>query len=344
MMCERRRRFAGFLFIISGLTVLAVGQSSAQNYHATTTYKLPGNGIHQYVSIDHAARRLYVPHGPEVQVIDIDSGKLVGSIPDSKNALSVALAPELKRGFTMDNEDGRLLIFDTVSLAMIRSVTAQGTDFLFYDPETQRVFSTSSPIWVIDARTGDGVGTANVQDEIRVGVSNGKGHIYLLVDSIQGRIVVLNSHTLSTEGTYTMPSCLDPHSMAYDETGGKLLVACGNGLRVAINESSGKETSVTRMCSGEGSTAVDADDKLVFVSCSEGVMSVIKQITPDHYELFDTVKTRLGSRTMAFDVQTKRLFLPTVEYDLMDRTPLAEPLAPVRRAKENSFAILVMSP
>jgi DNA-binding beta-propeller fold protein YncE len=61
--------------------------------------------------------------------------------------------------------------------------------------------------------------------------------------------------------------------------------------------------------------AFDPKKKLVFCSCGDGTVTVIRQETPDTYAVVETIKTRTGSRTMALDPQTHRLFLPGAEYE-----------------------------
>jgi len=52
----------------------------------------------------------------------------------------------------------------------------------------------------------------------------------------------------------------------------------------------------------------DAEEKLVFESCSEGVISVIRQMTPDNYRIIETISTQLWAKTMAFDPKTKNIY------------------------------------
>jgi len=55
------------------------------------TWVIGGVGNWDYLTIDPAAQRLYIAHGPAVQVVDIDSGELVAQISGFKEAHSIAL-------------------------------------------------------------------------------------------------------------------------------------------------------------------------------------------------------------------------------------------------------------
>jgi hypothetical protein len=81
------------------------------------------------------------------------------------------------------------------------------------------------------------------------------------------------------------------------------------------------------------SGAFDSEDKLVFESCKEGVISVIRESMPNDYELVETIPTKLWAKTMAFDPKTKNIYLPTAEF-----VPNDEPRNPTDR-KQKSWKI-----
>ena len=47
----------------------------ATGYKVVARYPVPGNGGFDYVAIDSPARRVYLSHGTQVDVVDADSGK-----------------------------------------------------------------------------------------------------------------------------------------------------------------------------------------------------------------------------------------------------------------------------
>src|SRR5579863_1870361 len=101
-----------FLFVL--LTTFAGAADSG--YHVITTYKLGGDGGWDYLNLDSSSRRLYISRATHVIVIDADSGKPVGDIPDTPGVHGIALAPELGRGFTSNGREGTVTIFDLTSL------------------------------------------------------------------------------------------------------------------------------------------------------------------------------------------------------------------------------------
>ena len=80
------------LFVaVAGSSYLAAQSSQTGGYHQLHEYKLPGDTGWDYLTMDPSSRRLYVSRGTHVQVLNIDSGKLEGDIPDLKGVHGIAL-------------------------------------------------------------------------------------------------------------------------------------------------------------------------------------------------------------------------------------------------------------
>src|SRR5437879_10245817 len=132
-------------------------------YKVETRYPVPGNGGWDYVTIDSAARRLYLSHGTEVNVVDADNGKLIGTIGDTPGVHGAAIASQFKHGFTSNGRENKVSMFDLSTLHLIKKIdVGKGPDGIYYDPETKRVFTNnhgSHDITALDAKTGEVVGT-----------------------------------------------------------------------------------------------------------------------------------------------------------------------------------------
>src|SRR5947207_11651646 len=138
-------------------------------YKVETRYPVPGDGGFDYVTIDSAARRLYLSHGTQVDVVDPDSGKVVGTIPDTPGVHGIALATEFKHGFTSNGRENKVSMFDLATLKLINKIdVGKGPDGIYYDAATKRVFTNnhgSHDVTVIDAKTGVVVGTVKVEGD-----------------------------------------------------------------------------------------------------------------------------------------------------------------------------------
>src|SRR5580700_10028751 len=129
--------------VISGSLAAVALAAAAPGYHVVKTYKVGGDGGWDYLTVDASARRLYISRGTHVMVLDTDSGKSVGDIPDTPGVHGIALAPELGRGFISNGREGTVTIFDIKTLAAIGSKVKAGDnpDAILYDPATKRVFT-----------------------------------------------------------------------------------------------------------------------------------------------------------------------------------------------------------
>ena len=141
----------------------------ATGYKVVSKYPVPGNGGFDYVTIDSASRRVYLSHGTQVDVIDADSGRVVGTIADTPGVHGAALAPEFKHGFTSNGKEDKVSMFDPSDLKLIKKIdVGKGPDGIYYDPATKRVFTNnhgSHDVTAIDAKSGDVVGTVKVEGD-----------------------------------------------------------------------------------------------------------------------------------------------------------------------------------
>jgi hypothetical protein len=55
------------------------------------------------------------------------------------------------------------------------------------------------------------------------------------------------------------------------------------------------------------------NDHLVFASCADGTLTIVRELTADKFEVAETVKTELGARTMAVDKKSNTVYLPTAD-------------------------------
>src|SRR4029077_21025488 len=156
--------------IKGGLLALSAAMflfQTGSGYKVETKYSVPGNGGWDYISIDSAARRLYVSHGTEANVVDADNGKLIGTIPDTPGIHGIAIASEFKHGFTSNGRENKVSMFDTDTLKLINKIdVGKGPDGIYYDPATKRVVTNnhfSHEVTAIDAKVGQVVGTIKAE-------------------------------------------------------------------------------------------------------------------------------------------------------------------------------------
>ena len=165
-----------------GVLVQAVLIAAPTGYHITGEVKIGGDGGWDYLTMDSAARRLYVSHATHVAVVDVDSGKVVGDIPDTPGVHGIAIAPELNRGFVSNGRGNNVTIFDLKTLKAIGQVpTGENPDSIRYDAGSGRVFTfngRSNNSTAIDAKTGKVAGTIALGGKPEFSVADGRGTVF----------------------------------------------------------------------------------------------------------------------------------------------------------------------
>jgi YVTN family beta-propeller protein len=329
--------------IVGALTVFAMWQGSTR-YKVETRYPVAGDGGFDYVTIDSAARRLYLSHGTQVDVINPDNGSFIGTIPDTPGVHGIAIASEFKHGFTSNGRENKVSMFDPTTLKLINKIdVGKGPDGIYYDPGTKRVFTNnhgSHDISAIDAKTGKVVGTVKVEGDGESAVV-ADGVVYVNMEDTN-EVVVFDPKSLEVKKRFPIGVAKTPTGLAYDAKTKRLFIGCRNEPKMVIMDAvSGKVIGSFAIGRGVDYAAFDPQAKLIFFSCSEGVLSIFHEKSADNYEDVGPLKTQPSARTMAFDPKTKKIFLSAAEYI---ETPATTPGGrPQRKVKPGSFAVLVVS-
>jgi YVTN family beta-propeller protein len=313
-------------------------------YKLETRYPVPGNGGFDYVTIDSTARRLYLSHGTQVDVVDADTGKLIGTIPDTPGVHGVALAPEFKHGFTSNGRENKVSMFDPATLQLINKIdVGKGPDGIYYDPSSKRIFTNnhgSHDISAIDAKTGQVIGTVKVDGDGESAVV-ADGVVYVNIEDTN-EVAVFDPKSLEVKKRFPIGVAKTPTGLAYDAKTKRLFIGCRNEPKMVVMDAvSGKVITSFSIGRGVDYAAFDPQAKLVFFSCSEGVLNIFHEESADKYEDAGAVKTQPSARTMAFDPKTGKIFLAAAEYL---ETPATTPGGrPQRSIKPGSFVVLVVS-
>lgn len=333
--------------IKSTILVLSMVMTALQGgtgYKVETRYPVPGNSGFDYLTIDSAARRLYISHGTQVDVIDPDNGKLIGTIPDTPGVHGIAIAPEFKHGFTSNGRENKVSMFDSTTLQLVNKIdVGKGPDGIYYDPSTKRVFTNNHgthDITAIDAKTGQVVGTVKAEGDGESAVV-ADGMVYVNMEDTND-VLVFDPKSLEVKKRFPIGVAKTPTGLAYDAKTKRLFIGCRNEPKMVVMDSvSGKVINSFPIGRGVDYAGFDPQAKLIFFSCSEGVLNIFHENSADAYEDAGAVKTQPSARTMAFDSKTKKVFLSAAEYV---ETPATTPNGrPQRTMKPGSFVVVVVS-
>jgi YVTN family beta-propeller protein len=317
---DQRRTFFATLriafFFFACVILLGASSSSNGSYSVIKKIPIPGQGSWDYLTIDEAARRLYVSHGTQVEVLDVDSGAIVGKIENTLGVHGIAIAADVGRGFVSDGQSSTVTIFDLKTLKTIAEVPAgKKPDAIIYDPATSRVFAFnggSNSATVIEAKDGKVAGTIDLGGGPEFAAADGNGFVY---DNLEDESLVLkiNSRTLKVEQRWPTAPCASPSSMAMDRANRRLFLGCRSKVMAVMNADTGQVITTLPIGDHVDATAFDVETRLIFDSNGEGTVTVIREESPDKYSIVETVKTLPRAKTSALDPKTHQLFLSTAE-------------------------------
>jgi DNA-binding beta-propeller fold protein YncE len=339
------------VLLLTALTLsspIRASEPVAPGHALAPSFAVGGEGGWDYVTADAAARRLYVSRGMHVMVVDMDSGKVVGDIPGTEGVHGIALAPELKKGFTSNGRAGTVTVFELPSLAVTATikVTGENPDAILYEPVTKRVFTFNGRgknVTAIDAASGAVAGTIPVGGKPEFAASDPAGVVYVNIEDT-AEIVAFDAKSLAVKGRWKLPSCEEPTGLALDPKSNSLFAGCsGNKTLSILNASDGKPVGTVPIGAGCDAVAFDPGTGLVYASNGDGTLNVIRETAPGIWTAVETVATKKGARTMALDSKRHRIFLPAAQYGPAP-TPSAETPRPRPPMLPGTFELVVVAP
>lgn len=184
---------------------------SGEPFFVKKSWPIGGSGNWDYLTMDPVARRLYIAHDHAVQVVDVDSGSVVGAVQGFREAHAIALDDENTKGYVSDGPASAIKVFDRQTLSVEntipvgcspRSIAYELASKLVFAvcgadvlpprpthsgerPEQPQAFGFSHVI-VIDTSDKDQVlADLSVPGDLRVVAADGDGHVYITAGESQ---------------------------------------------------------------------------------------------------------------------------------------------------------------
>jgi len=303
------------LVLLAASVAAPVLFAASTGYHLLGEIKVGGEGGWDYLTVDAAARRLYVSHATHVVVIDVDAGKVVGDIPDTPGVHGIAIAPELNRGFVSNGRSNNVTIFDLKTLKSLGQVaTGENPDSIRYDAVSGRVFTfngRSKNSTAIDAKTGTVAGTIALPGKPEFSVADGKGKVYVNIEDTS-EIVEIDAAKATMTRKYSLSPCQEPSGLAIDTKSRRLFSVCSNRLMVVSDPDTGKVVATPAIGAGSDGAAFDPGTGYAFSSNGDGTLTVVQQ-TAGKWDVAENIATERGARTLAVDEKTHHVFLSSAK-------------------------------
>ncbi len=303
-----------------------------------------GEGGWDYLSVDAAAHRLYVSHGNVVVVIDTVEDKVIGEIGDTPGVHGLAVAPELKRGYTTNGRENKLGIIDLTTLKTVaKVVTGANPDAMLYEPGRGEVYSFNGrgqSATVIDAKSGKVVATIPLGGKPEFAAPDpAAGRIYCNIED-KNEIVAIDTGTHQVVSHWPIAPGEEATGMAFDAANHRLFIGCHNKLMAMIDATSGKVVATVPIGQGVDANDFDPGAQLAFASCGDGTVTIAHEDAPDKLTVVQRLTTEPRARTMTLDPMSHKIYLASAKFE----TPTEPPAAgqrPRPKMVAGSFKVLV---
>jgi len=341
----RHHQLLSAVLAAASVLVVVAAQSAppaAGGYRMIAQFPIGGNDAgYDYLRVDAPTRRVFVAHLDRVEVLNADSGVKIGEIAGMHGVHGIEIIPELGKGYTSNGLDRTVTVFDRSTLQVRKVIRYTGVkpDAIQYDPESRWLYvvngGTSGDVTIIDPRTDAIVDTLDLGGAKLEQIGfDGRGRAFVN-DEGKNVIHVFDTHRLRPAGEWKLGGCEEPTGMAVDRAHHRVFAACGNEKLAVLDSDDGHVVATPAIGRDPDGAVFEPHTQRIFTSNKEGTLSVLREVSPDHYETLQTLATQPGARTLALDETTGHIYLPTAR---TARAPTAGGAAPIL---PETFVLLV---
>ncbi len=325
------------MFSVLSLTVLAsLGTRAYAQDHTplrlVQTIPMPNvKGRIDHMDVDVKGKRLFVAglENGSVEVVDLQAGKWLKSIPGFKKTQGISYVPSLNKLFVASGDDGMVRVFRSDTLDLLVSIKLDlGPNRVAYDPHTQLLYvgyggkdagKDYGEIGIIDAKTDKHLGDVKVEAHPSELLLDESGKTLFVFVSVASVVQVIDTKKREVVSTWPTSSKRNGDG-ALDEKNQRLLIGTRTPPQmVAMDSQTGKE--VTTLPTVEGMDGVYFDPRLkrIYISGGRdhdvGYIFVYLQKDADHYETIGKIRTKSGAGTSFWSPELNRYYVAAPAHD-----------------------------
>lgn len=323
-----------------GLAPTAIAADSA--YRVVARQVLSGPVRWDYLAVDSVKHHVFLTRGDHVDVFDVATKAILGTIGSTAGVHGVAVADDLNRGYTSNGATDSVTVFNLTTFAQIATVPVGGKpDSIVYDPASKRVFVANAKdktLSVIDTGTNQVIKSIALSGTPETVVVNAKGHLFVALEDKNAIAVIETAAMTVLRQYYIGASCDEPAGLAIDAATDHLFAGCHNAKMAVVDGRTGKVLATPAIGKGNDATGYDPERNRVFASNGEGSLTIINGAEP--FDVLQTLPTMARGRTMALDTVSHQLFIVSAELAAESSVP-----AKGRPAlKQGTFTLLTLAP
>jgi hypothetical protein len=329
------------LFGFVAVAAIAAGTGLAQNADSTGPYKIlkttkvGGLGGFDYIQADSDGRRVYIPRGAvqgdqpqpgRVTIFDLDTLATAGEIPNTR-ANGAAVDVKSGHGFASSSP---VAMWDVKANTLIKTIDVDSKvrpDGILADPFNHRIYVFSHPTMdatVIDANDGKVLGTIDLGGAPEQGVSDGKGHVYVVIQD-KSNVAVIDAKTMKVTAHYDFTGkgnrC---NGLALDAKNGILFAACGQSgdasttppqpMMIIMDAKDGKILTSLPLAGSSDGAVFNPKTMETFSTHGNGTLTIIKENSPSSFVVEQNLQTMPGAKCLTLDTKTDRILTMAAEY------------------------------
>jgi len=251
-----------------------------------------------------------------VEVIDTFAGRVIRSIKGLSQPQGPLYVPGFDKLYVANAENGKMNVYDGATYTLKKTIDfGVDPDNVRYDAASKKIFvgfgEEDGGIAMVDPATDERVGqvykTEGHPESFQVEASG--AHIFanvpdagMVVESIDRKTGAVTKWPLKgLKGNYAMTLNEEDHRL--------FTITRKTPMLVVLDTQTGNEVARLRAAGECDDVYFDAARKRIYVIGGEGIISVIQQKDPDHYELIANVPTAVGIRTGFFYSKRDRLYV-----------------------------------
>jgi len=297
-----------------GVTTHVLAQDKT-GFKVLADHKINSSGGWDYITVDGAAKRIYVSHGNQVNVLST-AGDSIGYIPNTQGVHGIAIVKALGKGYISAGRANTVVIFDLKTLKTLGEVpVGTGPDAIFYDDFSKKIITCnarSKDATIFDPATDKVVGTVPLGDKPETAVSDGKGKIFVNGEGTS-TVIVFDALTYKEITRYKIDGGESPSGLDIDRKTNRLFIGCGDTKTMVVMDASNGKTVGKFPIGGTDGVVFDPGLKMAYASNGEGTISAVRELSADKFEFVENITTEPSARTIGIDLTTHHLFLPAAQ-------------------------------
>jgi DNA-binding beta-propeller fold protein YncE len=314
---ENVMKYLALLLAPMGLTF---GQGSG-GLSLKSRIDLPNvNGRIDHFSADVKGHRIFVSAlgNHTVEILDVQSGKRLGTIPDLAEPQGVYYAPSTNRLFVACALDGATKVFDAGANKLLDTAKFPAdADNIRNDARGRRIIVGygDGALAFLDAngkKTGEIPLDAHPES---FQLETTGTRVFVNVPD-RKEIEVADLAKNAVLAKWPVTSALKNYPMALDESRHRLLIGCRAPARMLVfNTETGKQTASVDIAGDTDDLFYDAGKGRVYVIGGQGFVDVFEQKDADQYNRVARQSTAPGARTGLFVAEWGELFVAVPHRD-----------------------------